>query len=74
MKKYWLFICIKKDTDIDCPFVRSRHSHEMIFAFGGWSGGSATSMLEAYDVRADKWTVIPTDQGIYSLITYPYSI
>ncbi len=65
MKKYWLFICIKKDTDIDCPFVRSRHSHEMIFAFGGWSGGSATSMLEAYDVRADKWTIISTDQGIY---------
>jgi hypothetical protein len=37
----------------------------MIFAFGGWSGGSATSMLEAYDVRADKWTIISTNQGIY---------
>jgi kelch-like protein 10 len=46
----------------------------MIFAFGGWSGGNATSMLEAYDVRADKWTVISTDQGIYSLISYFYSI
>jgi hypothetical protein len=46
----------------------------MIFAFGGWSGGNATSMLEAYDVRADKWTVISTGQGIYSLISYFYSM
>ena len=49
---------------MDCPFIRSRHSHEMIFAFGGWSGGSATSMLEAYDVRADKWTVVSSDYGL----------
>ncbi|CAF4014690.1 unnamed protein product [Rotaria sordida] len=50
------------DTDIDCPFIRPRHAHEMIFAYGGWSGGNATSMLEAYDIRADKWTVVSTDQ------------
>ncbi|CAF4588238.1 unnamed protein product, partial [Rotaria magnacalcarata] len=46
------------DTDIDCAFIRPRHAHEMIFAYGGWSGGNATSMLEAYDIRADKWVVI----------------
>ena len=40
----------------------------MIFAYGGWSGGNATSMLEAYDMRADKWTVISMDQGINNLV------
>ncbi|CAF1358667.1 unnamed protein product [Adineta steineri] len=50
------------DNDINCSFIRPRHPHEMIFAFGGWSGGNATNMLEAYDVRADKWTIISTDQ------------
>ncbi|CAF3473390.1 unnamed protein product [Rotaria socialis] len=50
------------DADIDCPFIRPRHAHEMIFAYGGWSGGNATNMLEAYDIRADKWVVISTDQ------------
>lgn len=51
------------EIDVHCPLIRPRHPHEMIVAFGGWSGGSATSMLEAYDVRADKWTVISTDHG-----------
>ena len=60
-------ILIHQDTDVDCPLIRPRYSHEMIVAFGGWSGGSATSMLEAYDVRADKWTVISTDRGRYPL-------
>ncbi|CAF0881192.1 unnamed protein product [Didymodactylos carnosus] len=46
------------ETDLKCPFIRPRYPHEIIFAFGGWSGGSATNMLEAYDVRADKWTII----------------
>ena len=49
--------------------MRSRHPHEIILAFGGWSGGSATSMLEAYDVRADKWTVISTDHGRYEFVS-----
>ncbi|CAF1155091.1 unnamed protein product [Adineta ricciae] len=49
-------------SDVDCPFIRPRLPHEMILAFGGWSGGNATSMLEAYDIRADKWTTISTQQ------------
>lgn len=29
-----------------------------MFALGGWSGGSATSMVEVYDIRTDKWTTV----------------
>ena len=62
-----------QDSDVDSPLIRPRHAHEMIVAFGGWSGGSATSMLETYDVRADKWTVISTDRGRRTLFSF-YSI
>ena len=34
---------------------RPRLPHELLFAVGGWSGGSPTNSIEAYDARANCW-------------------
>ncbi|XP_055341816.1 kelch-like protein 10 [Paramacrobiotus metropolitanus] len=39
----------------DVYITRSRAPHEIMFAMGGWSGGSPTNLVEVYDVRADRW-------------------
>ncbi|XP_068083909.1 kelch-like protein 10 [Anabrus simplex] len=39
-------------TDLLC---RPRVPYEILFAVGGWSGGSPTNFMETYDVRADRW-------------------
>lgn len=39
-------------------FARPRYPFEVLFAIGGWSGGSATSIFEAYDVKTDRWIQI----------------
>lgn len=31
---------------------------EVILAVGGWSGGSATPVIESYDQRADEWYMV----------------
>lgn len=31
---------------------------EVILAVGGWSGGSATAVIESYDQRADEWYTV----------------
>ncbi|XP_057331107.1 kelch-like protein 10 [Microplitis mediator] len=36
-------------------FSRPRIPYEILFAIGGWSGGSPTSFVETYDTRADRW-------------------
>ncbi|KAM4749233.1 kelch-like protein 10 [Rhinophrynus dorsalis] len=36
-------------------FVRPRLPYNILFATGGWSGGSPTNAIETYDVRADQW-------------------
>ncbi|XP_071451571.1 kelch-like protein 10 [Hetaerina americana] len=35
--------------------AKPRIPHEIMFAFGGWSSGSPTSFIEAYDIRSDRW-------------------
>ncbi|XP_065605166.1 kelch-like protein 10 [Cyrtonyx montezumae] len=35
--------------------ARPRLPYCVLFAVGGWSGGSPTNAIETYDVRADKW-------------------
>ena len=35
--------------------TRPRLPHEVLLAVGGWSGGSPTNTIEAYDSRADQW-------------------
>ena len=37
---------------------RPRLPHEILFAVGGWSGGSPTNSIEAYDARANCWVNI----------------
>ena len=39
---------------------RPREPYRILFAVGGWSGGSPTAALECYDTRADRWTIIDT--------------
>ncbi|CAG5102462.1 Similar to KLHL10: Kelch-like protein 10 (Homo sapiens) [Cotesia congregata] len=36
-------------------YSRPRIPYEILFAVGGWSGGSPTSFIETYDTRADRW-------------------
>ncbi|KAM7351624.1 kelch-like protein 10 [Cochliomyia hominivorax] len=38
-----------------------RLPHEVIFAIGGWSGGTSKGCIETYDTRADRWVNIPAD-------------
>ncbi|UYV78790.1 KLHL10, partial [Cordylochernes scorpioides] len=35
--------------------ARPRFPYEILFAIGGWSGGSPTNFIESYDSRADRW-------------------
>ncbi|XP_072775139.1 kelch-like protein 10 isoform X1 [Taeniopygia guttata] len=44
------------------PFTRPRLPYAILFAIGGWSGGGATSAIETYDSRTDKWLNIPWEQ------------
>ena len=39
-----------------CPVFRP--CAQVIFAVGGWSGGSPTNVIESYDTRADRWVVV----------------
>ena len=52
------------------PNIRVACSHmyvlQVIFAVGGWSGGSPTNVIESYDTRADRWILVETaDTGDY---------
>uniref|UniRef100_A0A667ZST3 Kelch like family member 10 n=1 Tax=Myripristis murdjan TaxID=586833 RepID=A0A667ZST3_9TELE len=39
---------------VSCP----RLPHAILLAIGGWCGGSATNVIEAYDSRADRWAIL----------------
>ncbi|XP_022655306.1 kelch-like protein 20 isoform X3 [Varroa jacobsoni] len=41
--------------DVDLYMLRPRVSRETLFAIGGWSGGQASALVEAYDNRAHRW-------------------
>jgi len=40
------------------PYIRPRLPNEILFAVGGWSGGSPTNVIETYDCRAESWVDI----------------
>ncbi|KAK5645391.1 hypothetical protein RI129_006691 [Pyrocoelia pectoralis] len=45
--------------EVSTPEIaRPRVPHEVLFAIGGWSGGSPTAYMETYDTRADRWVKI----------------
>lgn len=52
---YDLDLSKEKEVDSSNPIARPRVPHEILFAIGGWSRGSPTSEMEAYDTRADRW-------------------
>ncbi|KAJ8669832.1 hypothetical protein QAD02_001091 [Eretmocerus hayati] len=53
---YDLMMITHKDGELPTPEIaRPRVPHEILFAIGGWSGDSATSLIETYDTRADRW-------------------
>ncbi|KAG8178061.1 hypothetical protein JTE90_026014 [Oedothorax gibbosus] len=43
------------------PFLRPRVPHEIIFAMGGWSSGSATNVMETYDCKTKRWFFTTAD-------------
>lgn len=63
---YDLEMITQKDGEVPTPEIaRPRVPHEILFAIGGWSGGSPTNYIETYDTRADRW--IPVVHFIGSL-------
>ncbi|XP_044586739.1 kelch-like protein 10 [Cotesia glomerata] len=53
---YDLDMITQKDGELDTPEIaRPRIPHEILFALGGWKGHNATSLMETYDTRADRW-------------------
>ncbi|XP_018371146.1 PREDICTED: kelch-like protein 10 isoform X4 [Trachymyrmex cornetzi] len=56
---YDLEMITQKDGEVPTPEIaRPRVPHEILFAIGGWSGGSPTNYIETYDTRADRWIPI----------------
>ena len=54
----------EQEVDLAHPLARPRVPHEVMFAIGGWSGGSPTNVIETYDTRADRWIVVDAvDKG-----------
>ncbi|UYV74625.1 KLHL10 [Cordylochernes scorpioides] len=46
--------------EVETPqMARPRLPHEILFAVGGWSGGSPTNYIETYDSRAERWVRVP---------------
>ncbi|CAL1684216.1 unnamed protein product [Lasius platythorax] len=67
---YDLEMITQKDGEVPTPEIaRPRVPHEILFAIGGWSGGSPTNYIETYDTRADRWIPIeetdPTSPRAY---------
>ncbi|NXJ85869.1 KLH10 protein, partial [Trogon melanurus] len=44
------------------PLSRPRLPFAVLFAIGGWSGGSPTNAIETYDARADRWVTVMGEQ------------
>ncbi|KAK9878141.1 hypothetical protein WA026_017337 [Henosepilachna vigintioctopunctata] len=67
---YDLEMITSRDGEVITPEIaRPRIPHEILFAIGGWSGGSPTNFIETYDTRADRWVrveeVDPTGPRAY---------
>lgn len=56
---YDLEMITQRDGEVTTPeLARPRVPHEILFAIGGWSGGSPTNFIETYDTRADRWVKV----------------
>lgn len=45
-------------------FARPRYPFEVLFAIGGWSGGSPTGIIETYDIKSNRWTQIYSEDPL----------
>ncbi|XP_016954296.1 kelch-like protein 10 [Drosophila biarmipes] len=52
------FLSPQADELTTPPLAMPRLPHEVIFAIGGWSGGTSKGCMETYDTRADRWVNI----------------
>ncbi|KAI4882850.1 hypothetical protein NFI96_022073, partial [Prochilodus magdalenae] len=50
------------NTDFRNPLTCPRLPYNILLAIGGWSGGSPTNGIEAYDARADRWVNVTSDE------------
>ena len=50
------------NSDFTNPLTRPRLPYAILFAIGGWSGGSPTNAIEAYDARADRWVNVTCEE------------
>ncbi|XP_066908319.1 kelch-like protein 10 [Halyomorpha halys] len=56
---YDLEMITQRQGEVTTPEIaRPRVPHEILFAIGGWSGGSPTNYIETYDTRADRWVKV----------------
>lgn len=55
---YDLHLTSNMSDSIAQTLIRPRYPFEMLFAIGGWSGGSPTAVIETYDIKSDLWTMI----------------
>lgn len=44
-----------KNVDTDISFLVPRLPNDILFALGGWFEGSACTLFETFDIRADRW-------------------
>ncbi|XP_055907678.1 kelch-like protein 10 isoform X2 [Eupeodes corollae] len=59
---YELDMMRPNDKELVTPLIAiPRLPHEVMFAIGGWNGGTSKSAIETYDTRADRWVNIPTE-------------
>ncbi|KAM8945349.1 kelch-like protein 10 isoform 2-T2 [Pelodytes ibericus] len=49
-------------SDFTNPLTRPRLPYSILFAIGGWSGGSPTNAIEVYDSRADRWVNVTCEE------------
>ncbi|XP_009892731.1 PREDICTED: kelch-like protein 10 [Charadrius vociferus] len=49
-------------SDFTQRLTRPRLPYAVLFAIGGWSGGSPTNAIETYDSRADQWVNVTCEQ------------
>ncbi|XP_062845016.1 kelch-like protein 10 [Trichomycterus rosablanca] len=49
-------------TNYRNPLTRPRLPQSVLLAIGGWSGGSPTNGIEAYDARADRWVNVTQEE------------
>ncbi|KAJ4449369.1 hypothetical protein ANN_00767, partial [Periplaneta americana] len=74
---YDLEVITQKDGEVPTPEIaRPRIPHEILFAIGGWSGGSPTNYIETYDTRADRWVKVKIflKYLIVAILTYPSDV